>query len=487
MDTPSRTAVLLPYDQLSRHHGALASADPATHVIVMVESRSMLHSRTWHAQRLHLVLSAAAHVAADLRAEGFVVHSLQAESVAEGIERFRAAQLGVRLIASQPTSRRLQQVLLRQGVELVDDDHFITTRTQFTEWAETKRTMVMEDFYRWQRRRLDLMMTDGQPWGGQWNFDADNRLPPPKGAYAWPAPLHFDLDDIDIETWDRMQGMGLSLAGEPPSGTWATTRGGALRQLEHFLQTSLAGFGPYEDAMPSGTWSAHHSLLSTYLNLGLLSPTEVVAAAVERFEQGGVPLASLEGFVRQVVGWREYVNGVYWAFDDAYRDRNGLDAQRPLPPALATGQTSMACVQGIVGDVLKRGWVHHIPRLMVLANLALITGIRPSAMLDWMRRMFVDAADWVMVPNVIGMGVHADGGQMMTKPYAAGGAYISRMGQYCKACPFDPRKRTGNDACPFTTLYWDFLDRNREQFARNHRMGQQVRGLDRLSLSLIHI
>ena len=234
--------------------------------------------------------------------------------------------------------------------------------------------------------------------------------------------------------------------------------------------------------MPRGTWTVNHSLLSPYLNIGLLHPSEVVAAALARYEQGGIPLASCEGFIRQVIGWREYVNGLYWAFGPGYRSANGLAASRPLPPALEEpGRTEMACVSEVVQDVHDRGWTHHIPRLMVLANLALLTGIDPRAFLSWMRRVFVDAADWVMVPNVIGMGLHADSGRMMTKPYAAGGAYLSRMGSSCGGCRYDPRKRTGDDACPFTTLYWDFLDRHRDEFARNPRMAQQVRGLDRLA------
>jgi deoxyribodipyrimidine photolyase-related protein len=324
---------------------------------------------------------------------------------------------------------------------------------------------------------------DGErPVGGRWSLDAENRLPPPKGAHAWPSVLAHEPDAIDEATWADIQKRGLPVSGAAPDGTWATTRTGALRQLHHFVDHALEGFGPYEDAMPADTWSANHSLLSPYLNLGLIHPREVVDAALSRYAGGGVPLESCEGFIRQVIGWREYVNGLYWHFGDEYRTANVLDATRELPLAFTEpGATSMACVGSIVQDIDQRGWVHHIPRLMVLANLALITGIAPAAFLGWMRGVFVDAADWVMVPNVIGMGVHADGGRMMTKPYAAGGAYISRMGRYCGSCAFDPRRRTGEDACPFTTLYWDFLDRNRSQFDGNPRMAQQLRGLDRLS------
>lgn len=234
--------------------------------------------------------------------------------------------------------------------------------------------------------------------------------------------------------------------------------------------------------MPADQWAVHHSLLSPYMNVGLLHAGEIVDAAVTRFEQGDIPIESCEGFIRQVIGWREYVNGLYWHFGESYREHNALEAGRSLLPLFDDpGATHMNCVGSIVGDTQRRAWVHHIPRLMVLSNLALLSGVNPQEFLHWMRERFIDAADWVMVPNVIGMGVHADGGRMMSKPYAAGGAYISRMGTYCSACVYDPKQRTGDQACPFTTLYWDFLDRHRDEFARNHRMGQQVRGLDRLS------
>lgn len=477
-----RTVVLVPYDRLSRTHGALAQASPDTHEILMVTSEGMLASRAWHAQRVHLVLSAAAHVRADLRAEGFTVHHLSAPSTVDGVRRFREQHPDAAIVASEPSSHGVLAAWRAAGVSLVPDGHFLTSRPQFAEWLGGQRTLRMDAFYRWQRQRLGILVEGGAPVGGQWSLDADNRLPPPKGSHPWPAPLHHEPDEVDESVWQQIRERGLTLWGDPPDGTWATTRAGALRQLEHFLEAAFAGFGPYEDAMPRGTWTVNHSLLSPYLNLGLLHPTEVVDAALARYASGDIPLSSCEGFIRQVIGWRECVNGLYWAFGPEYRSANGLGATRPLPPALeGPGQTQMACVAEVVADVHARGWTHHIPRLMVLANLALLTGIAPQSFLSWMRRVFVDAADWVMVPNVIGMGVHADGGRMMTKPYAAGGAYLSRMGTSCGGCRYDPKKRTGDDACPFTTLYWDFLDRHRDEFARNPRMAQQVRGLDRLA------
>jgi deoxyribodipyrimidine photolyase-related protein len=331
----------------------------------------------------------------------------------------------------------------------------------------------MENFYRAQRVRLGILVKNGKPEQDRWNFDAENRLPPPKN-YTWPERLAQERDEIDLAVSKTL--------GYEPTDSWATTREGALRQLDHFLEHHLAGFGPYEDAVTLDEWSLHHSLLSPYLNNGLITAAEVVAAAVRKYELGAAPIASVEAFVRQIIGWREYINGMYWFLGADYQKLNGLNAEQKLLPLFRdSSKTKMNCVSKVVEQVETRAWTHHIPRLMILSNLALVTGTNPQEFLDWMRENFVDASQWVMVPNIIGMGVHADGGRLMTKPYAAGGAYINRMTQYCKGCVYDPKKRAGEDACPFTTLYWDFLDRHKDEFKKNHRMSQQVFGLNRLS------
>ncbi len=478
-------AVLVTFDQLSLTHGALATADPTVDHIVFVESASMLKSRSWHAQRLFFLLSTSAHFVKELEDQGFTVTYIRSATFRQGVQEFRASHPSVVIRSTTPTSHAMYSLMTELGIELTPNDLFLTSPQEFGEWAKGYKSLTMEYFYRWQRKRLNILMDGEAPIGGQWNFDADNRLPPPrpkKGQppHHWPTPPHFEWDSIDTEVAQRLS--EFRTWGNSPDGTWTTNRKGALRVLEHFLTHSLADFGPYEDAMPTDTWTVNHSLLSPYLNVGLLHPGEVVHAAIARFNEGGVPLSSIEGFVRQIIGWREYINGVYWHFDLDYRNNNQLNAQRKLLPLYTDPtRTHMNCMRSVVSDVEQRSWTHHIPRLMLLANLALLTDVEPEQMLEWMRSSFIDAADWVMVPNVIGMGMHADGGRMMTKPYAAGGAYISRMSNYCGPCSFDPKKRTGPDACPFTTLYWDFLDRHRDQFSANHRMAQQVRGLDRLS------
>ena len=465
--------IIVPFDQLSFDHGAMASANPNTDLIVLVESERMLTGRHWHPERLFFMVSSARHYAAEAGARGFTVEYRSAASTPEGIRDIWAEYGRLQTIATQPASFGQARQFDELGINTVETDFFLTPRKLFASWAEKQKSFVMENFYRLQRVRLNLLVEGDKPVEGRWNFDEDNRLPPPK-KYVWPPRLTHSRDAIDLEVAEQL--------GHNVTDLWATTRAGALRALDHFIEHNLAGFGPLEDASTNDDWSLHHSLLSPYLNVGLLHAREAVDAAVAAYGRGEAPIQSVEAFVRQIIGWREYINGMYWFLGEGYEQGNGLGASRKLLPVFTDSTKSrMNCVSSVVGDVEKRAWVHHIPRLMILSNLALITGVNPQEFLDWMRENFIDASQWVMVPNVIGMGVHADGGRLMTKPYAAGGAYINRMTQYCKGCAYDPKLRVGDNACPFTTLYWDFLDRHREAFAKNHRMGQQLMGLNRLS------
>lgn len=461
------------HDHLNRTRGVLKNADPNTHAIVLVESARMTTGRPWNKERLFFLISSARHFAADLTAAGFTVRYLKAATTIEGL-KVALAEFGELPISSaEPSSFKQFAQLKEFGVEFVENDFFLTTRELFKMWAAKQKSFVMENFYRAQRVRLDILMNNGQPEGDRWNFDADNRLPPPKN-YSWPPYLEHTRDEIDLQVATELD--------FTPTSTWATTRAGALQQLKNFVENHLHAFGPYEDAIAADNWALHHSLLSPYLNNGLLHADEAVAAVVAAYKNKKAPIESVEAFVRQVIGWREYINGMYWFLGEDYRNRNALNANRKLLPLFTdSSKTKMNCVRSVVQDVEARSWTHHIPRLMVLSNLALTTGTNPQEFLNWMREQFIDASDWVMVPNVIGMAVHADGGQLMTKPYASGGAYLNRMTQHCKGCQYDPKKRVGEDACPFTTLYWDFLDRHKETFVKNHRMSQQVNGLKRLS------
>lgn len=465
--------LFIPFDHLHADYGVMADADPKSDVIVLVESARMTQSENWHKVRLYFLISSALHFAEELRAKGFTVLYKTVATTIDGLQEVQNQYPGILTYCAEPSSHRMYKALQEFGVNFVENDFFLTTRAHFELWASKQKSFLMENFYRAQRIRLGILVNGKDPVGGQWNFDKENRLPPPKN-YQYPDYLTHEIDQIDHEVANRL--------GIAPATTWATTRAGALKQLTYFLENHFGSFGPYEDAMTTENWALHHSLLSPYLNNGLLHPSEVIAAAIERFEKGDIPIAGAEGFIRQIIGWREYINGMYWHLGEEFKERNGLGAKRKLLPLFNdSSKTEMNCLRSVVGDIEERAWTHHIPRLMVLSNLALISGINPQEFLQWMREKFIDASDWVMVPNVIGMGVHADGGEMMTKPYAAGGAYISRMSNYCKGCTYDPKKRVGVDACPFTTLYWNFLIENRERFSKNHRMLQQLSGINRLT------
>ena len=451
----------------------MKGADKKNDVILLVESQSMINGADWHPERNFFLISSARHFAQELRDEGFEVRYLKAENSVAGVKLAEKEFAGATVVTAEPSSYRLSRSLSNHGVEFIANDFFLTPRELFHSWAASQKSYLMENFYRKQRVRLNVLMEGATPIGGAWNYDKENRLPPPKN-YKWPAYLEHERDEIDLEVARELK--------MEPTKIWATNRAGALAQLKYFIKHHFGKFGPYEDAMALDSWALHHSLLSPYINNGLLHPSEVIDAALKAFYKGDVPIESAEAFVRQIIGWREYINGMYWFLGEDYRNNNQLGAARDLLPLFTDpAKTSMNCIKSTVEDIKERAWVHHIPRLMLLSNLALVTGTNPQQFLDWMRREFIDATDWVMVPNIIGMGVHADGGAMMSKPYAAGGAYISRMSNYCKGCAYNPKLRVGDDACPFTTLYWDFLDRHKEQFAKNHRMGQQVNGLKRLS------
>ena len=479
MATPLQRGIFVAFDQLHRDYGALKGANPKEDLIILVESQRMLRSRKWHFQRIWFMVSAARHFAESLRAEGYEVSYLKAPTTRAGIESAIKGRGLKQVIAVAPNSYRLEADLIGL-VEFIENDFFLTSRADFIKWAGAQKSLLMENFYRTQRKRFNILMDGEKPVGGAWNFDKENRLTPPKG-YQFPPYLTHQRDEIDLEVEKELNESNLDLWGAKPDTTWGTTRAAALAQLDYFLDKHFNNFGPYEDAMLKENWSLHHSLLSPYLNIGLLHAHEVIESVRKRFQKGDVPLASCEGFIRQVIGWREYINGVYWFFGENYRSQNHFNLTRKLLPLFHdAAKTNMACVSQQISDIYDRAWVHHIPRLMVLSNLALLSGVKPDEFLGWMREVFIDAADWVMVPNVIGMGMHSDGGQMMTKPYISGGAYISKMGNFCKGCKYDPKLRIGENACPFTNLYWNFIDENLVEFQGNHRMFQQVNGLKRL-------
>jgi deoxyribodipyrimidine photolyase-related protein len=468
-------------DQCNRASGALRDADPATDRILLVTSDAKLRGKRWHRQRLHVVLAAMRRFAIELRTAGFAVDERRAPTLEAGLTAHRAEFAPDAVVAMAPMSWDGHELLERHGVDVLPNEQFACGASEFAAWAGAKKRLRMEDFYRWQRAAFDVLMDGDEPAGGRWNYDDENREPPPKDGRAWPEPTRFPLDAIDADIAAEIDALGDGVFGAPYDGLWPTTVAQAQTALAVFVRDVLPLFGPHEDAMLTSEWRLAHSLLSSAMNLGLLHPLEVVHAAEDAYRSGAVPIASAEGFIRQVLGWREYVWGVYWLWMPTYRDERALGGTRPVPPAFLGAPTEMRCVATTVQGIEDRAYAHHIQRLMVLGNLAMTAGVDPGAMTDWMWASFVDGAEWVMLPNVIGMAMHADGGRMATKPYAGSGSYIKKMSDSCKGCAYDPTKRTGERACPFTTLYWDFLARHEERFRMNHRMRNQMAGLRRLS------
>lgn len=420
----------------------------------------------YHRKKLVLVLSALAHFRDELRAMGHEVHHRGAPTYVEAIQAWLADHPDDTVIVQEPAefgvSRSLHALAAEDPrVQIVPDRRFLVSRAWFAEWARGRKLFRMEDFYRAQRKRLGILMEpNGEPTGGTWNLDAENR----KTAKALrkhglpPAPLAFPPDATTREAMALADGLPDHWGSTEGFG-YPVTRADALRALDDFIAHRLADFGPFEDAMLKGETVLYHSQLSVAMNVGLLHPLEMVQAAEAAYRAGRAPLASVEGFVRQIIGWREYVNGIYWHQGPAYRDANYFGFTRPLPQLYWEPEaTDLACLRDVVETVRTHAYAHHIPRLMILCNFAVLSGVNPGALSDWFWAGFADAMEWVELPNVVGMGTFGDGGLMASKPYVSSANYINRMSDYCSSCRYDPSLRTGADACPFNYLYWTFLD-----------------------------
>jgi len=453
--------------------------------LVFVESRNVFAKRAYHRQKAHLVLSAQRHRAAE---DPGRISLIRADTYRGGLDSMLAGQMDTIAATSRP-ARRLQSGL---GFSRIHPERgWFTAREEFAEWAEARgsKRMLMEDWYRNVRRRHEVLMEGDQPVAGRWNFDADNRLPPPKGQTHLPvsAPWQPTEDEIDAqvrEDLDAWGAEGMEFLGADAPRRFAVTRQEALHALDDFITHRLSLFGPYEDAVLWRDPFMAHSLLSVPMNLGLLHPGEVVDRAVGEWAAGRATIASVEGLVRQVIGWREYVWHLYWHLGAEYEDSNAMRANTIPPDWFIQAQwkdVQANCLKRSLQYVDEIGYSHHIVRLMVLSNWATQRGYSPQVMNDWFRRAFVDGYPWVMTANVIGMGLYADGGLMATKPYISGGSYLKKMTDFCKECPYDPKVRVGPNACPFTAGYWAFLDAHREDFQGNHRMGTALRTMDKLA------
>ena len=489
-----RHLVLVLGDQLNADAAAFDGFDAASDAVWMAEVAEE-STHVWSSQpRTAMFLAAMRHFAQGLRAAGRPLHYAALDDA--GNRGSLAAQLGAdierlrpqALVMTAPGDWRVLEVLrgvaaaAGLGLDVREDRHFFCTVREFAAHAKGRKTLRMEFFYREMRRRHGVLLTAaGEPEGGAWNYDADNRKPFGKqGPGVVPPRATFEPDALTREVMALVRRRFEGHPGRLDSFAWPVTRAQALVAMQRFIDERLAGFGDVQDAMWPGEPWLWHSHLAAALNLKLLHPREVVAAAEAAWRAGRAPLAAVEGFIRQILGWREYVRGIYWTQMPGYLERNELGAHEPLPAWYWTGDTSMACLRDAITQTLEHGYAHHIQRLMVTGLYALLLGVEPKAVHAWYLAVYVDAVEWVELPNTLGMSQYADGGVMASKPYIATGQYIARMSPYCKSCRFDPARRTGDTACPFTTLYWDFLMRHEQRLAGNPRMALQVRNLARL-------
>ncbi|MDV6331020.1 cryptochrome/photolyase family protein [Asticcacaulis sp. 201] len=469
-------------DQLSSRLPILMDADKQSDVILMAEVMAEATYVRHHVKKIAFLFSAMRHFAEALRRAGFNVRYVtlddpqNRQTLSGEIERAVECLAPQCVAVTEPGEWRLKEAFkalertLSVPLHNLPDTRFLCSHERFAAWAEKRQSLRMEFFYREMRRDYGILMEpDGQPTGGKWNYDADNRQPPnPK--LKGPRRLSFKKDDITRAVLDLVRERFPDGFGVLEPFHFAVTRTQALRELKHFIADILPDFGDHQDAMIAGEPYLYHSLLSAYLNAGLLYPLEICQAAEAAYRQGHVPLNAAEGFIRQILGWREFIRGIYWRFMPGYAQHNGLDAQEPLPWLYWSGETKMACMREAIAHTRQHAYSHHIQRLMITGNFALIAGLRPADVHDWYLSVYADAYEWVELPNTLGMALHADGGIVGSKPYAASGNYINRMSNYCADCTYNPKLSVGESACPFNALYWDFLARHRSRFAGNPRL-----------------
>ncbi|PRY21878.1 deoxyribodipyrimidine photolyase-related protein [Aliiruegeria haliotis] len=479
--------VLVLGDQLTPEIAALQRADKSRDLVVMAEVGAEAEYVPHHPKKIAIVLAAMRKFAERLRGDGWQVAYTRlddpqnAGSIPGEILR-RASETGAtRVLATIPGEWRLIEALesVPLGIEMVEDDRFIASHADFENWADGRKQLRMEYFYREMRRRTGLLMEEGAPAGGKWNYDHDNRKPAKDDLFL-PQPLRFEPDAVVEEVLDLVESrFGANFGDLRPFGM-ATDHAEAEAVLEHFIETALPSFGDCQDAMLSGRPFLYHSLISAYLNIGLLHPLDVCQKAEAAWESGHAPLNAVEGFIRQIIGWREFVRGIYFREGADYVQVNRLGHGRNLPALYWGARTDMKCLSEAVAQTREEAYAHHIQRLMVTGNFGLIAGVDPSQLHEWYLAVYADAFEWVEAPNTLGMSQFADGGLFATKPYISSGNYIDRMSDYCGACHYSVKTKQGEGACPFNLLYWHFLDRHRDRFSANPRMGQMYRTWDRM-------
>ena len=484
----TQTITLILGDQLSLDLTALKASDPASTVILMTEVMAEASYVGHHKKKLAFVFAAMRHFAAELRRAGWTVDYVPlndpantgslATEVRRAMERHGAQTIRI----TEPGEWRVLQDVQSwsPAPEILPDDRFICSHAEFAQWASGHKALRMEYFYRMMRRKTGLLMAGDQPEGGQWNFDHDNRRPASADLFM-PRPLRFAPDETTSAVLALVAERFPANFGDLEPFWLPVTRADAERAAAAFIAQALPGFGDYQDAMLTQEKFLYHSVLSPMLNVGLLDPLVLCRMAEDAYHRGHAPLNAVEGFIRQIIGWREYIRGIYWQEGPDYVRNNALEAKRSLPKFYWTGETNMTCLASAIGQTREEAYAHHIQRLMVTGNFALLAGIDPHALHEWYLAVYADAFEWVEAPNTIGMSQFADGGRLSSKPYAASGAYINRMSDYCQSCRYAVGQKLGPDACPLNALYWDFLARHRQLFAANPRMAQTYRTWDRMA------
>ncbi|MBU3626958.1 cryptochrome/photolyase family protein [Polynucleobacter sp. JS-Safj-400b-B2] len=483
--------VLILGDQLDLQSSALRGFNARSDEIIMIESANEAQYVWTHKAKIALFLSAMRHFAKAIEKLGYPLTYIQGSSlsIVENLkEHIQSKNIG-HLVCIEPGEWRLKQAIealateLNIELEMLEDDHFYCSRQEFVEWVANKKELRLEYFYRLMRKRHNILVDgEGNPEGGQWNFDQDNRKPyPKKGPGIIDAPAAFEVDAITQEVLAFVATTYPDHPGSLESFNWPVTREQAVQALEYFVEYRLRNFGVYQDAMWTETPFGWHSILSSALNLKLLNPREVVDAVIIAWKKYSLDLSTVEGFIRQILGWREFVRGMYYLDMPQMAKDNYYDHQNSLPKWYWTGQTQMACMKDAIGQTLQYGYAHHIQRLMVTGNFALLAEILPQAVCDWYLAIYVDAIEWVELPNTAGMALFANSGRFTSKPYIASGAYIKRMSNYCGSCKYKPEIRYGDEACPMTNLYWNFLIKHREQFEASPRTRLMTANLKRIS------
>lgn len=479
--------VLVLGDQLTPSLSSLRSADKATDLIVMAEVADETDYVGHHPKKIALIFAAMRKFATRLSEDGWQVAYTPLDdpentgSIPGELLR-RAEETGAtEVIATKPGEWRLISALQDTplDVHLLDDDRFIASQAEFDRWADGRKQLRMEYFYREMRRKTGLLMDGDKPAGGKWNYDQLNRKPAKPDLFA-PAPPRFAPDQIVADVLDLVEAGFPGNFGKLRPFGFATDHDQAQNVLDHFIDNGLAGFGDYQDAMLTGNSYLYHSVISAYLNIGLLDPIDVCSRVEAAWKEGKAPINAAEGFIRQIIGWREFVRGIYFREGPDYPQRNALKHKRKLPGFYWTAKTRMACMAQVIAQTRDEAYAHHIQRLMVTGNFALLAGIDPKDVHQWYLAVYFDAFEWVEAPNTIGMSQFADGGLVASKPYVSSANYINRMSNYCENCSYSAKAKTGDDACPFNLLYWHFLERHRDLFAANPRMAQMYRTWDRM-------